>query len=236
MAFDTTLHYLVSAAHSIKRRAYSDVDTSYSTMCKLKTKPGYYPYIACHEYGFVKLMLAAKALQNTIDWSMRRKLTHGFIDVGCGIGDKCLLAHEVFDIYDAHGIEYVSETAQIAREKLSHIPGIVIHQGDAFDFNFKQYAIIYMYRPIADDKLYERLYRHVVKRASPGAIIIEALPHDAANKQWTSLFESGPQKYFSCDTGNQPYSNGLCVKTENGLRRYNHWNVHVTRPATHRCI
>lgn len=207
---------LYRAADAIRDRLYPEWPSGKPDWEGHKaSKDGYYHYIPLTTGQFVDLMLTTQDLHISLgQWGTRH-----FVDVGCGIGDKCALAKLMFGMRST-GVEYVEHTSTLAQERLRQYD-IKIHQLDAFKHSFKDYSLIYMYRPIADIVLYEKLYRHIVKTAAIGTIIVEALPHYATNKQWVSLFERGPQEHFPCYTGRHPYSNGLCVKTTNGLRRYN---------------
>lgn len=179
-------------------------------------KPGYYPYIALYPMQFISLINRAIQLRNESKIAEVTRKPSGltkFIDVGCGIGDKVYIAREILQL-DASGIEYIPETAAKARAVM---PDAKIHEGDAFDFDFGEYDLIYMYRPICDVKLYRQLYMHIAQTARIGAVIVEALCDNPELEKPTAI----PDGYFDIyQFGPHPsYSNEICFKLNSGLLR-----------------
>jgi SAM-dependent methyltransferase len=144
-----------------------------------------YPYIPFDHTLFLRALIA-----------LRWKLHHEgygkpytketprprFIDVGCGIGDKLLLAHQL--ACEAYGIEAdpyliryakrvlgVTDSETLAREQM--IPLIV--QGDALRVIYDSYQIIYLDAPFQDKKVEARLERRIYSQAALGAFIVT--PH-----------------------------------------------------------
>lgn len=113
------------------------------------------------------------------------KDSHSFIDVGCGIGSKVVLANALS--FRAHGIEITRRYVTIARKVVAkgqmgcvYTHGInepQIIQGNAFKHNYKPYDVIYFYCPMVDWQKQRVLEEHIVKTAKSGAYII------ANNKQ-----------------------------------------------------
>ena len=115
-----------------------------------------------------------------------------FIDVGCGIGDKVFLAHEIFGL-EAYGIEYTPDSYYFGKfmlqrtynqnwrsrvtprhnEKVVPLP-VTLILGDAFEHDYSTYDIIYLYQPIANYGTMESLYKHIFESAKPGAKMVEA--------------------------------------------------------------
>ena len=95
-----------------------------------------------------------------------------FIDVGCGIGDKVMLAQ--FLGFDAYGIEINSHTLGLAQYFLHKVvPYTHLILGNAFDIDYSQYSFIYMYVPIYDVKKMAELYRLIKKRAKGKTVIFD---------------------------------------------------------------
>lgn len=111
--------------------------------------------------------------------------SHSFIDVGCGIGSKVVLASSLS--FKAHGIEITRRYVTIAREVVAKgnmgcvwtqntdEPEII--QGNAFKHDYKPYDVIYFYCPMVDREKQRVLEEHIVNTAKSGAYII------ANNKQ-----------------------------------------------------
>lgn len=101
--------------------------------------------------------------------------TAKFIDVGCGIGSKVLLAdHADFGI-TAKGIEFRKEYIELARRVAGNSDKII--HGDAFDHDFKPYDIIYFYCPIHIPDQERKLEEHLFKTAKKGALFLANNAH-----------------------------------------------------------
>ncbi len=99
-----------------------------------------------------------------------------FVDVGCGIGSKLLIA-SMFG-FQPNGVEIVPEYARIAQRA-----GRII-VGDALRQSYEAFDVVYFYRPFYDGKLEEKLEKHIIKTAKPGAVIL-ANYHDAHAEWWS---------------------------------------------------
>lgn len=97
-----------------------------------------------------------------------------FIDVGCGVGTKVLIA--AIHGFRAEGLEIDPEYVKIAkrlnecRDYCSN--SFTIWEGNALEHNFAHYDVIYFYCPFADEAKERRLESHIVKSAHPGALIL----------------------------------------------------------------
>lgn len=89
-----------------------------------------------------------------------------FIDIGCGIGTKVLLAQSLFD---ACGFDIVSEHLDIARM----LGCRNVFQDDARTYrDYAQYDFIFFYAPFFGDSELERTFEETVHYLmKPGAII-----------------------------------------------------------------
>jgi SAM-dependent methyltransferase len=110
------------------------------------------------------------------------KKTRKFVDVGCGVGQKVYLAFKYR--FDAYGIEVRPPYVDVARQLLvrylwntllADYPSHVI-QVDALQFDFKDFDVIYFYRPMWDSKLEAQLERQIAKTAKEGAIVLAKSP------------------------------------------------------------
>src|SRR5688500_13637244 len=125
------------------QRTESDMFYAFTRMTErqrdsVERKQHHYPYIAFEPYMFVKHI-------NEL-LSFLPSQPH-FIDVGCGIGDKLLLAQEFCGIANVSGIEYNAISFAMANESVGHIAHTLV-QADAITYDFSAFNLIYMYCPI----------------------------------------------------------------------------------------
>lgn len=91
-----------------------------------------------------------------------------FLDVGCGIGDKCLIAEKVFGL-KVTGIEIDTNLIEIAKTFIDDVIEI-----NAFDFNdYNKFDIIYMYQPYRDAEKQKQLSDLIKSKKKQSAIFIE---------------------------------------------------------------
>lgn len=152
---------------------------------KSEQEKGHYPYVPFSREYFIELIIENQNLYNK----------KSFIDIGCGIGDKVILA-EIFGNFDSvTGIELNLTTYQVAKyfcligqlqfqafsdyfkEERGYRPKIKreILNVNAFDYNFSQHDFIYMYSPIHNSDLLGELYKKVLLEIPIGGIILEVL-------------------------------------------------------------
>lgn len=96
-----------------------------------------------------------------------------FLDVGCGIGTKLVLANN--DGWQVTGLdirpEFLAEAAKLC-------PEAALIEADAREFNsYGDYDFIYCYRPLVDDEAEDRLEEQIVSQLKTGAWLF--LPHRA---------------------------------------------------------
>lgn len=188
--------FLIIMAYGRNTQFFSDLDkTLERSNGKDKTQKDqrHYPYIAYDTNGFISVL-------STIHEKFEKRKS--FIDVGCGIGDKVLLAWLSGIFEECIGIEYEGFTSligeRVAQNRLSSfrpqldikdgairsragykhnsVPidfGIV--NGDAFDINYKRFDTIYLYHPIADQNCMSLLYQHIFKTLPKKAILLEMM-------------------------------------------------------------
>jgi hypothetical protein len=101
-----------------------------------------------------------------------------FLEIGSGVGTKCLVARELFGLQTT-GIEYYETLATIAEQKGR---GPVINQ-DVLTYpgNFGEFDIIWTYGPFKDRVMQEDMEQRIYREMKPGAIIagghLENRPH-----------------------------------------------------------
>lgn len=94
-----------------------------------------------------------------------------FLDVGCGIGTKMLVAREFG--YSVSGIEIYPEYAARARGML---PEAEIIEGDVEGFDrYGEYDFLYCYRPFKNDEREDALEDQIIGQMKTGAWLF--LPH-----------------------------------------------------------
>lgn len=88
-----------------------------------------------------------------------------FLDVGCGIGTKVILA---CSLLDAYGIEHNPKLVELARSLGLNRVGLA----DALTFdNYAAFDVVYYYRPFYDSEKYRRFETLIHSQMKPGAIV-----------------------------------------------------------------
>jgi len=91
------------------------------------------------------------------------------IDVGCGAGDKLYSWHMLEPTLYVTGIELDELMVRIANYTC---PFAEVICGDAFKHDYSKYDLIYMYRPIPDERLQAKLQKFVMNSMRIGARLI----------------------------------------------------------------
>lgn len=108
-----------------------------------------------------------------------------FLDIGCGIGTKVMLADVLFD---ASGFELNEEYLKVAKL----IGCRDVWQGDALEFEkYGDYDILYFYCPFRDDMLQVKFERHVYKHMRKGAILIPMHTMTMWAERWPDMEKVG---------------------------------------------
>lgn len=150
----------------------------------------HYPYIA-----FSPLFFADR-----VEWLLN-KYPHlrktKFIDIGCGIGDKVLIAKVLFDL-DAYGVEYTPFSHSVGTWCLHHeyMDNRLI-LGNAFDMDYGDYGFIYTYSPMVSASAMYSLYEHVVKTVPARTVWLEVLEHMAQDVLPTALGIRPAKSWYS---------------------------------------
>ena len=141
--------------------------------------------IKCGSYPYIPLDFSTFAILVSIARTAIGKYTKAsFLDVGCGIGDKVLLASSVFDFF--YGLEYVDAYIKegeklfskfgryntIATKTGSRFESPFI-KGDALEFSgYGDYQVIYFYCPFSDCKKEEEFEDKLLLDMKRGTIVI----------------------------------------------------------------
>jgi hypothetical protein len=129
-------------------------------------KKGMFTFIPSGTRTFINHLLMAKSILASNEENL------SFIDVGCGIGTKVLLAKSLG--FMAEGIEFNANYIKKAKQLLNFHDDCLIHQGDAREFKgYSNYDVIYFYCPMCDSKLQIQLERTVYEGAKEGAVLIQ---------------------------------------------------------------
>lgn len=176
-----------------------------------RNKNGQHFYIPYREEAFISQVSAA--LNLCAAKSPQQQLSAcSFLDVGCGIGTKLILAASISSRIVPFGIEIDPLYADVAKKLLKAIEnpsndtnsytgrslvGEII-QGDALKQHYGGYDIIYFYCPLYDSQLQRKLEERIIKTASVGALILPNL------LQHRELWK-GPQVELLWESNNQIY-------------------------------
>lgn len=123
------------------------------------------PWMPFPLFDFIALV--AEALPETEGGSL--------LEVGCGIGTRMLVAHELFGL-EAHGIdrvpEYVAQASQMLPEGMT---GVTAEVADALGWDgYGKYDLLWFNRPFRDRATQRQLEAQVWQDMRPGAVVIWA--------------------------------------------------------------
>lgn len=219
------LDYFYHAEHFLRDTLKLDTEVDNEQKSDDERKVGAYPYIPFPRDQFCFALNSVIGKRDEMGVRPPKK----FIDVGCGIADKLILA-EMLGL-DAYGIEYNDMTCTIGRDNLtkffmslpeySHwvknqedgsvtveknhfskskvddvvITDRIIH-GNALEFDFSPFDVIYMYRPMADNENMTKLWKQVFKTMHTGAVAYDVTDSVApARKAMEQLAKQDANKY-----------------------------------------
>lgn len=94
---------------------------------------------------------------------MARVDGYTFLDVGCGIGDKVMMAQALG--FEAHGFDYWEPYIRVAEG----LQGKAVWLDDAFSFaRYCEYDVVYSWRLCRDHDEQEALNQHITSQMRPG--------------------------------------------------------------------
>lgn len=138
-------------------------------------KKGRYEFIPLNVDHFIRLVSAAKKISQLVNpkaWKgdCAWERTCKFLEVGCGIGAKLLIARQLFDAY---GLEVQKSYVDKARMVNGKGNENLIIRKDALKFNdYGDYDIIYFWCPFRDHEKEVELERRIYEQASENTVII----------------------------------------------------------------
>jgi SAM-dependent methyltransferase len=129
-----------------------------------------FPYIPLGIDVFIKQMKYAKKVLAAIHHIYPQNLYHHkFIDVGCGIGTKVIIARQFFNAY---GLELSKKYCEVSKKMFPRKDNRIINCNALTFKKYKMFDIIYYYCPISDSVIQRKLEQRIFRNAKPGAMII----------------------------------------------------------------
>lgn len=171
----------------------------------------YIPYEPSKFLVLLNLLKSKKLIDNS-----------SFVDVGCGIGDKVLLA-KLFGFQKVTGIELNDETHVISKFLLGRYfyiststdwrnKDISLLHKNAFDVDYKDYSLIYMYMPMYSTENMINLYNHILSTMNKDAILVEVLPNSVVKSRI-----NGKVRFYSLD--NSKYHDVAVIRRNKNERQ-----------------
>jgi SAM-dependent methyltransferase len=146
--------------------AYSKKDLGFKDR-HVRRKSGEFPYIPYENGEFIRQLEIVSGLLGPRNSKGPAK----FLDVGCGIGTKLLMAHDAG--FDAFGVEKYPKYVRAA-QRLVGKKGVVMRR-DALNFNYAGYDVIYFYCPLSDRDKELALEARIITTATPGTLFMPRL-------------------------------------------------------------
>ena len=173
--FDNCATAMFELAAARLNNSLNDEKRDYNPLQKNKK---YFKCIHYRNTDFMEKIAAAKRHLDYDAWYPK------FLDVGCGVGQKVFLAGLAG--FTAHGIELRKPFVKKANELLTEYDETAVYQSkkssksntrvsyaDGIKYTkYNEFDVIYFYRPIADDKLQEKLETKIAKDAKKGAVVV----------------------------------------------------------------
>lgn len=148
--------------------------------CSRVQPNGAYTYIPLDESHFSQsIRLAKRVLEKG-----KSSSPHSFIDVGCGIGEKVILAGQAFLQENCYGLEINAAYGKAARKLLNasfwnwetnpKTPKWLsqhIIVGDGRTFDFSPFSCIYAYRPMVEQENQDALLLQILTTMKVGSVL-----------------------------------------------------------------
>lgn len=115
---------------------------------------------------------------NRVCTVLNRTEPQRFVDVGCGGGTRVFVASRYFPYAD--GFDYDMGYVEAGQQTMKAIGAShsEIFYANALTYDgYKDYDIIYFYRPLRDEVLLAEMQQHIIRTARPGTILIA--PYDS---------------------------------------------------------
>ena len=156
-----------------------------------KRKAGQFEYIPFRVCDFITQITAARKMLKGPNYETNYK----FIDVGCGIGTKVLLAREYFDAYGieitnkyverARALLIASKSSRWSKPNVAELCAKII-EGDALEHDYREYDVVYFYWPIRHSETQVKLEQHIIRTIKKGGIVI-ANGFQGGRKLWETV-------------------------------------------------
>jgi predicted O-methyltransferase YrrM len=161
-----------------------------------RNKAGEFHYIPLSPEQFITQFGQALLLSGA--WN--RKTPVRFVDVGCGIGSKLILAGRCshpFRVPELFGIEKDSRYCTSARKllKADGQKGAILNS-DALDEDYNLYDIIYFYCPLIDTPKQIKLEEKILSTSTKGTVIIANL-RKGDDKLWRAFAQEHARDIWS---------------------------------------
>jgi len=160
---DEVDHNLAASLEGFFERSLNLIGGAHDPKHDYKGKFAPYGCIPLYNDTFIKLMVyGIKHLG---------KSPIKFLDAGCGVGDKLLIA-SMFKEISVHGIENSKLFAGIADSRVRSYGHSVIEIGDITETDYSKYDLIYAYNPMSVTIGMTAFYECVLKTLRPDALCI----------------------------------------------------------------
>lgn len=136
-----------------------------------------------------------------------------FIDVGCGSGLKVMQASLFFS--RVVGLEYDPGYVNVARELLEqvHIASCDVIHGDGITFEgYKDFNLVYFYRPMRDPAMLNKLENQIASTVEPGTILFAPYEQFYFHHKTLNCASLGGSLYLAKSTQSQ--ADALRIKAE----------------------
>lgn len=144
-------------------------------------KDGGYKCIHLNSASFFDTMMEMMGNCNITD-TKASKMT--FVDVGCGVGEKVFFAETLG--FNSFGLELRKPLIDSAKRLFRNLgldtldfhsdtnaPRLI--QGDALEYDYSRFDVIYFYCPLHDTKLQAKLEERIAQTVKLGAIVVPFL-------------------------------------------------------------
>jgi trans-aconitate methyltransferase len=107
-----------------------------------------------------------------------------FLDIGCGIGTKMMLAEEIFGL-NVQGVERVPEYVKEARQH-----GLVVAEADVLGWDgYNEFDLVFFNRPFYDQARQRELEQRVWANMKSGAVVIGVNLIDPPPSSWYLILD-----------------------------------------------
>ncbi len=148
-----------------------------------------------NEGGYWVSMLDEKRFLPILQW-LKGRYSNCFLDVGSGCGDKLILASKQFS--QVRGIEICKSLYEFSLINLKRVGATStgICNMDAFNYDYSNEEVIFMFSPLIDRSLLKKLYLKIIDDMPRDSILIECNPQFIPFKVKEVSTSSDPFGYY----------------------------------------